>query len=34
MESQIVETLGEGRAGLPVAEICRKNGVRNNAYYQ
>jgi hypothetical protein len=26
-ESQIVGILGEGVAGLPVAEICRKHGI-------
>jgi len=33
-ESQIVGILGEGEAGLPVAEICRKHGVSNATYYQ
>ena len=26
--------MGEGEAGLPVAEICRKHGIRNATYYQ
>ena len=26
-ESQIVAILGEGEAGLPVAEVCRKRSV-------
>ena len=33
-ESQIVGILGEGEVGLPVAEICRKNGISNATYYQ
>ena len=33
-ESQIVSILGEGDAGLPVAEICRKHGFSNALYYQ
>ena len=33
-ESQIVGVLAEGDAGLPVAEICRKHGIRNGLYYQ
>jgi putative transposase len=33
-ESQIVGILGEGEAGLPVAEICRKHGISNATYYQ
>jgi len=32
-ESQIVGILGEGEAGLPVAEICRKHGISVSAYY-
>ena len=31
-ESQIVGILGEGEAGLPVAEICRKHGISNATY--
>jgi putative transposase len=26
--------LGEGDAGLPVAEVCRKYGISNATYYQ
>jgi putative transposase len=33
-ESQIVGILGEGEAGLPVAELCRKHGISNATYYQ
>jgi putative transposase len=33
-ESQIIGILGEGEAGLPVAEICRKHGISNATYYQ
>jgi putative transposase len=33
-ESQILTILGEGEAGLPVAEICRKQGISNATYYQ
>lgn len=33
-ESQIVAILGEGDAGLPVAEIFRKHGISNALYYQ
>jgi len=33
-ESQIMAILGEGEAGLPVAEVCRKHGVSNATYYQ
>lgn len=33
-ESQIVAVLKEGEAGMPVAELCRKNGVSNATYYQ
>ena len=33
-ESQIVGILGEGEAGLPVAEVCRKHGISNALYYQ
>jgi putative transposase len=32
-ESQIVGILGEGEAGLPVAELCRKHGISNATYY-
>jgi Transposase. len=26
--------LGEGEAGLPVTEVCRKHGISTAAYYQ
>ena len=32
-ESQILAILGEGEAGLPVAEICRKHGISTPTYY-
>lgn len=32
-ESQIVAVLNEGEAGMPVAELCRKHGIRNATYY-
>lgn len=33
-ESQILAILGEGEAGLPVAEVCRKHGISTASYYQ
>ena len=33
-ENQIVGILGEGEAGLPVAELCSKHGISNSTYYQ
>jgi putative transposase len=33
-EIQIMAILGEGEAGLPVAEVCRKHGISNATYYQ
>ena len=33
-ESQIVTILGEGEAGFPVAEVCRKHGISNALYYE
>lgn len=33
-ESQIIAILGEGKAGLAVAEVCRKHGISNATYYQ
>ena len=33
-ESQIMAILGEGEAGLPVAEAYRKHCISNAAYYQ
>lgn len=32
-ESQIIAVLKEGEAGMPVAELCRKHGINNAAYY-
>ena len=33
-ESQILSILGEGEAGLPVAEVCRKHGISTASFYQ
>ena len=33
-EAQILAILGEGEAGLPVAEVCRKHGISTASYYQ
>jgi putative transposase len=33
-ESQILAVLGEGEAGVPVAEVCRKHGISTATYYQ
>ena len=33
-ESQIVASLKEGEAGLPVAQVCRKHGISAATYYQ
>lgn len=33
-ESQILGVLGEGDAGMPVAEVCRKHGISTATYYQ
>jgi putative transposase len=33
-ESQILAILGEGEAGLAVAEVCRKHGISSATYYQ
>jgi putative transposase len=33
-ENQIVGILGEGEAGLPLAELCLKHGISNATYYQ
>ena len=32
-ESQIVEILKEGEAGVPVAELVRKHGISTATYY-
>ena len=34
MEAQIMAILGEGEAGLPVAQVCRKHEISTAAYYQ
>jgi putative transposase len=33
-ESQIVAVLKEGETGMPVAELCRKQGISNATYRQ
>ena len=33
-EAQILAILGEGEAGLPVGEVCRKHGISTACYYQ
>ena len=33
-EAQILSILGEGEAGMPVAEVCRKHGISTACYYQ
>jgi putative transposase len=33
-EAQIMAILGEGEAGLPVAEVCRQHGISPATYYQ
>lgn len=33
-EAQILAILGEGEAGLPVVEVCRKHGISSPTYYQ
>ena len=33
-ESQILTILGEGEAGLPVEEVCRKHGISSATYDQ
>jgi putative transposase len=33
-EAQVMAILGEGEAGLPVAEVCRKHGISSATYYQ
>jgi putative transposase len=33
-ESQILAILGEGEAGLPVAQVCRKHEISTATYYQ
>ena len=33
-EVQILAILGEGEAGLPAAEVCRKHSISTATYYQ
>ena len=33
-EAQIMAILGEGEAGRPVVEVCRKHGISSATYYQ
>lgn len=33
-EAQIMTILGEGEAGLPVAQVCRKHEISTATYYQ
>ena len=33
-EAQVLAVLGEGEAGVPVAEVCRKHGISTACYYQ
>jgi len=33
-EAQIMAILGEGEAGVPVAQVCRTHGVSSATYYQ
>lgn len=33
-ETQIIQVLKEGEAGMPVADICRKHGVGESTYYK
>jgi putative transposase len=33
-ESQVLGILREGEAGLPVGEVCRKQGISSTTYYQ
>lgn len=33
-EAQIMAILGEGAAGLPVAQVCRKHEISTATYYQ
>jgi putative transposase len=33
-ESQILAILTEGGSGIPMAEVCRKHGIRAPTYYQ
>lgn len=33
-EAQVMAILGEGEAGLPVAQVCRTHGISSATYYQ
>ena len=33
-EEQIIQILHDGRAGIPVAELCRKHGVGESTYFK
>lgn len=33
-EAQIMAILGEGEAGVPVAQVCRTHGISSATYYQ
>lgn len=33
-EAQVMAILGEGEAGVPVAQVCRTHGVSSATYYQ
>lgn len=33
-EAQVMAILGEGEAGLPVAQVCRQHGISAATYYQ
>lgn len=33
-EAQVMAILGEGEAGIPVAQVCRTHGISSATYYQ
>ncbi len=33
-ETQIISMLNEGKAGIPVADLCRKYNIANSTYYK
>jgi putative transposase len=33
-EAQVMAILGEGDAGIPVAQVCRTHGISTATYYQ
>lgn len=33
-EAQVMAILGEGEAGVPVAQVCRTHGISSATYYQ